>query len=453
MKDVYQSIKTAVDQVRIIDTHEHLIQEKERTSRIADPFEIFFSHYASSDLISSGIMLEELENVRNPTLPLEDRWKILEPFWENIQNTGYARAINIAVRDLYNLNGITKDTYKELASRMGAANKPGIYKWLLKEKSGIDLSIVDVLTENNADPALSTLKDVDRNFMIPVARFEEFILPKQRIDFENLGTRYGLPIHSFSDFVRALELHFEKASKIIAGIKIGLAYNRTLRFDKVSEKEAEEIFTNVYNRANQTSFRNRSMRGMMEIYSPEGLTLGETKPLQDFIVHKLIQLAVRKNLVIQIHTGLQEGNDNVLTNSDPTLLVNLFSEYKEAKFDIFHGAYPYTGELAALAKNFPNVYVDMCWLHIISPSRAREALTEWLDTVPSNKIFCFGGDYIFAEGTYGHSVIARENIARVITERVEEGALTEEQGIELAQKLLHNNAYKFFSCKTLLEHK
>ena len=134
----------------------------------------------------------------------------------------------------------------------------------------------------------------------------------------------------------------------------------------------------------------------MEIYSPEGLTLGETKPLQDFIVHKLIQLAVRKNLVIQIHTGLQEGNDNVLTNSDPTLLVNLFSEYKEAKFDIFHGAYPYTGELAALAKNFPNVYVDMCWLHIISPSRAREALTEWLDTVPSNKIFCFGGDYILA---------------------------------------------------------
>lgn len=452
MKDVYQTIKTAVDQVRIIDTHEHLIQEKERTSRIADPFEMFFSHYASSDLVSSGMMIEELENIRNPRLPLEDRWKILEPFWQDIQNTGYVRAINIAVRDLYNLNGITKDTYKELASRMRAANKPGIYKWLLKEKSGIDLSIVDLLSESNVN-LLTTLKDVDRNFMAPVARFEDFILPKERIDFENLGTRYGLPIHSFSDFVKSLEIHFEKASKMIAGVKICLAYNRTLRFDKVSEKEAEEIFTKVYNRGYQTSFMNRSMRGMMEIYSPEGLTLGETKPLQDFIVHKIIQLAVRKKLVIQIHTGLHEGNDNVLTNSDPTLLVNLFSEYKGAMFDIFHGAYPYTGELAALAKNFPNVYVDMCWLHIISPSRARQALTEWLDTVPSNKIFGFGGDYIFAEGTYGHSVIARENVARVITERVEEGTVTEEQGIELAQKLLRNNAYKFFSCETLLEHK
>lgn len=164
-------------------------------------------------------------------------------------------------------------------------------------------------------------------------------------------------------------------------------------------------------------------------------------------------MAGQKNLVIQIHAGLLEGNDNVLTNSDPTLLVNLFSEYKEAKFDVFHGAYPYTRELAALAKNFPNVYVDMCWLHVISPSRARQALAEWLDTVPSNKIFGFGGDYVFAECIYGHSAMARENIARVLTEKVEEGTFTEVQAIDLARKLLHDNAYEFFSCDEQPQHK
>ena len=72
-------------------------------------------------------------------------------------------------------------------------------------------------------------------------------------------------------------------------------------------------------------------------------------------------------------------------------LVNLFIEYREAKFDLFHGGYPYTGELLALAKNFPNVYLDLCWLHIISPTAAVCMLHEAIETVPVNKIFAFGG--------------------------------------------------------------
>ena len=36
-------------------------------------------------------------------------------------------------------------------------------------------------------------------------------------------------------------------------------------------------------------------------------------------------------------------------------------------FDIFHIGYPYQQTLSALAKNFANVYIDMCWAHIISP--------------------------------------------------------------------------------------
>jgi hypothetical protein len=127
-------------------------------------------------------------------------------------------------------------------------------------------------------------------------------------------------------------------------------------------------------------------------------------------------------------------------------------EYKGARFDIFHGSYPYVGELAVLAKNFPNVHIDMYWLHIISPHVARQALAEWLDTVPWNRIFGFGGDYIFAEGVYGHSVIARENISRVLVEKIEEGSFTQKQAVILAQKLLRDNAYGFFS-KEAFENK
>jgi predicted TIM-barrel fold metal-dependent hydrolase len=119
-------------------------------------------------------------------------------------------------------------------------------------------------------------------------------------------------------------------------------------------------------------------------------------------------------------------------------------EYKEAKFDIFHGSWPYTGELAAIAKNFPNVYIDMSWMHIISPSRARTALNHWLDEVPSNKIMGFGGDYLFPEGAYGHSVIARDNLIKVLSQKVQEGDYSLEQAKKYSNWLLRENPLRLF---------
>lgn len=417
--DVRQSIREAVNRVQIIDTHEHLIQEKERVAGEVDVFEIFLSHYASSDLVSSGMSTEDLAKVRDKNIPLEKRFTIFKPFWDLIQNTGYARAINIAVKDLYGLDRIDENTCRELSIRMKEANKNGLYRWILKERSGIEVSILD---------SLSPVDAVDREFFVPVARFDGFATVRSKAEVEALGRACGRPIHSFSNLKEALERRFEGVSGTIVGVKIGLAYLRDLYFDKVAEKEAEEVFVNIYKEDNKEG----------------GVSFREARPYQDFIVHRIIQLAAKWNLPVQIHTGIQEGNENVITNSKPTLLINLFREYKEVKFDVFHGAYPYTGELAVLAKNFPNVYIDMCWLHVISPFWARQALSDWLDTVPLNKILGFGGDYIFVEGVYGHSVIARENVARVLTDKVEEGAITEIQAVKIAQRLLRDNAYELF---------
>ena len=86
---------------------------------------------------------------------------------------------------------------------------------------------------------------------------------------------------------------------------------------------------------------------------------------------QIIRQAIEYRRPIQIHTGLQEGTGNVVTNSRPTHLINLFIRYPDARFDLFHAGYPYHHELAALAKNFANVYADLCWVPIISPNWPR----------------------------------------------------------------------------------
>jgi hypothetical protein len=354
----------------------------------------------------------------------------LAPFWEKIQNTGYARALNLAVKGLYNIDGLNERTCRDLEVKMRSANKPGLYKWVLKEKAGVGLSILDNETV-----------DVDRSFFVPVMRFDDFILLKERGDIEALERKCEVKIHSLSDLTEALRLRFEKLSKSIVGVKIALAYRRPINFEKTTTYDAESVFNKIYS---QKVFRRIELPDGARVNIPEGVSFEEAKPLQDFIVHKVLQLSEIYQLPIQIHTGLQEGNENVVTSSNPAHLINLFMEYKEVKFDVFHGGYPYTSELAILAKNFPNVYVDLCWLHIISPTVARRVLSEFIDTVPSNKILGFGGDYRFVEGVYGHALLARENMARVLTEKVEDDSFTQKEAFLIAQRLLRDNANELY---------
>jgi predicted TIM-barrel fold metal-dependent hydrolase len=171
------------------------------------------------------------------------------------------------------------------------------------------------------------------------------------------------------------------------------------------------------------------------------------KPLQDYMMHRIIQLARKYDLPMQIHTGLQAGDGNIIANANPSHLNNLFLQYRDVRFLLMHGAYPYGGELSALAKNFQNVYIDMCWMYIISPSYSERYLHEWLETVPANKILAFGGDYHNVENTYGHALMARAVVSKVLIEKTASGYLTEEEATEIAGWILRDNAISFFKIK------
>jgi len=429
LSERFGRVGAAVEAVRLIDTHEHLPQEEERLKDRVDALATFLPHYASSDLVSAGLSQEDLAFIRDSALRLEERWDRFEPFWERMENTGYGRALSLAVRGLYGLDGLSRETVETLSARMREANKPGLYKHVLKEKAGIDLSILDTETVQ-----------VDRAFFAPVMRFDGFITVKERWELELIKRRVGFPIHTLDDLLRALGTEFERLGPRIVGVKLPLAYRRSLEFEKATYAEAEAVFNRI---CRQRVFKRVEMQGVRRTL-PEALSFEETKPLQDFLVHRLLNLASTHRLPVQVHTGLQEGNENLITNSNPVLLTNLFMEYSEVSFDVFHGSYPYSGELTALTKNFPNVYADMCWLHVISPFAARNILSEWLDALPISKILAFGGDYRFVEGAYAHAEMARENVARALWAKLEEGAFTERQVIKYAEMLLRTNAQALF---------
>ena len=442
MSDLATRMTDAIGSIWLVDTHEHLFSEEER-SRAAVDFSYLLPHYASSDLVSAGMPRPLLEAVRMPLRPVlleraarirrpvsyatparsdmtpEERWQAFELYWERIRHTGYGMCLRLAVRDLFGVPDISRQTHRTLSDAIAASAKPGWYQYVLKDRARIAVSLQD---DNRAI--------VDKRFFAPMVRLEHFAVARSREDLVRLEEEAGVAIHSLDNLLEAMRAALDRyLAEGAAGIKIGLAYRRTIRFEKVPKSDAERFFERI------------------AAHLGEGPSWEEARPLQDFIVHQIIRLAIEHDLPIQIHTGLQEGNENLLTNSNPTLLANLFIEYREAKFDIFHGGYPYMGELLALAKNFPNVYLDLCWLYIISPSAGARMLHEAIETVPANKIFAFGGDFIIPEGSYGHSVMARRVVSRVLTEKVEDGYLTEEDGVRLGQGMLRDNPAALYRLK------
>ena len=415
----------AIDEIPLVNTHEHIIPEEERTSSRIDFFTLA-GHYVINDVISAGLSGNDLAVVRNPDAPAEQRWRAFEPHWQSARMTGYGQALRIAIQDIYGVDQISGATLPEINRRIEAANQPGLYEEILIRRSNIAYSVLDDYW--NAAPVRP-----DPRFFVCARKFDRFVAPQSVSDIRNLEELTDVSITGLAGLKRAMETSFQQSLDIgMVAVKSTLAYNREIHYAEVADRNAETSLQSLLaeSRTPPAGFRSRVERPY--------------RPLEDHMFHHLIGLAAAHGVPVQIHTGLHAGNGNFIENSKPTHLTNLFFLFPQVQFDLFHMSYPYQGEAAAIAKVFPNVYIDLCWAHIISPSAARRALHEMLDTVPSNKIFGYGGDYRYPELSYAHAKMARRNIAQVLAEKVSEGSCSGEEALELGRKLLHDNPDALF---------
>lgn len=419
MKNAFQEIFEYVEGLEIIDSHEHLPHREDAREKDTDVLREYLMHYFNRDLISAGLKSEDFEKVIDHEIPIMERWDIVEPYWESCRYTGYGRALDISVKALYNIDRISRDTIQELDNAFQKSLQPGHFKKVLKDMSKIKVSLLDANL------------DCDPYFFRSVYRLDHFIYPQSREDIKRVERDTKVKITSIDDWLDACKAALDNALKAGAvALKTGLAYNRTLKYERFTKSEAEECFNKIFETFNSPDWD----------VSP--MIIG--KPFQDYMMHYILRLANKRGLTFQFHTGLQEGNGNIIHNSDPSLLSNLFLDYQDVDFDIFHIGYPYQHVLSALAKNFPNVYIDMCWAHIISPAASVNALYEWVDSVPFNKIIAFGGDYLIIDAVYGHQYMARINVSKSLAYKVEEGVFGADEAKQIAKMLFYDNPKRIF---------
>ncbi|MBA7472253.1 Uronate isomerase [subsurface metagenome] len=433
MNKIYEEIFNYTNSLEIIDTHEHLPSKENDRDENTDVLKEYLSHYFNRDLISAGLPKEDYQRIIEEKLPIVQKWKLVEPYWEVSRYTGYGRLLDIAVRDIHGIDRIDGSTIEELNNKFLDSLKPGYFKKVLKDMCKIVISMLDVNTLEKEYDVLQFERSIycDRDLYRPVYMINDFVYPYLWSQVEKIERQSGIRITSFSRWLEATEAMIDNAYKLgVIALKNPLAYYRTLNYERVTLSQAEEGFNKIFKTKHIPDWYER--------------TIETDKAFQDYMFHYILDIANKKNLILQIHTGIQEGNGNIISNSNPGLLSNLFLQYPDVTFDIFHMGYPYQNELTVLAKNYPNVYIDMCWAHIVSPNAAINSLIEWIETIPLNKISAFGGDRVFVDGVYGHLQIAKENVAKALSFKVSQGLFDGEEAKKIAKMLFYDNPLKIF---------
>lgn len=422
-KDLCEALFDEISKMPVIDTHEHLHWREDEWCKNGDDFlREYLAHYLKSDMLSAGLKQEDFTKAMDMSRSLDERWSIVEPYWEFSRHTGYGRALDISVKGIYGIDGIRRETVEALNQMFLENKKPGHFHRVLKELCGIETSMLDVdaFRANGESP-----------FFKPVWQPRLYVMPSKAEAgklTEFIKQNHGITVNSLDDWMDALAAEIDHIFRMhgVRVMKTAIAYARTLRFEQVAYHDAKAMFAAAlaqWGSGNDDAF---------------------PRELQDFMMHHTLKLADERGFTFQFHTGLLEGNGNVLSNSDPALLTNLFLAYPNIDFDLFHIGYPYQGTACALAKMFPNVFVDMCWAHIISPSACVAALDDFLDAIPYNKISAFGGDYLFVDGVYGHLHLSRKNVSRTLAGKIARGVMNTDKALDIAAAMYYENPKRIF---------
>jgi len=418
MSDLAQHIS----QTPLMDTHEHLRKEGNYVENGPDILQDLFGNYVSADLEVAGASHEavlRLLDAKDPDVCA--RFDGVRSAWEHCRHTGYGEAVQVIAKHAYGIEEITAESLEAARPRNTELRKPGQRLRILKETANLDhVQVDDFSWENrwNCRPDAS-----GPDFFLYDLSWRNFACGA--IEAETIEKQVGTTVRDLGTLQEAMSAIFAQCAPCAVAVKTQHAYSRTLLWQERADADAE--------RALQKHLAGKELAG------------NETLCLGDWCLARGIELAIQHNLPVKIHTGYYAGSGYLHAERIRAgHLCGLLRKYPKARFVLMHISYPYCDELVALAKHFPNAYVDLCWAWSIDPYSACDFVRRMIHAVPANKLFAFGGDTIWPNAAFAYSIQARQWLTRALEAEVDDGLLAEPQAIALATRWMRTNQEECF---------
>ena len=403
----------------LCDTHEHLRSEQGYVEDGPDLLKNLFGNYVSADLVVAGAGQAAVDRLLNAADPdVRARFAGVEKAWQAVRHTGYGEAVGIIARELYGLDEITADGLESALPRHAALRQPGQRLHILRERANLDhIQTDDFVRSCAVDPSGPDFFFYDISW-VNFANGEP--------DVSAITEETGVAIRDLATLRQAMEAVFAQNGAVAIAVKTQHAYSRTLAWRERSDAEAATVL-DAYLR------------------DPKSLSYEQRLCLGDWSLARGVELAIAYDLPIKIHTGYYAGHSRMPVDFiKPGNLCPLLAKYLDARFVLMHIGYPYNDEMVAMAKHYPNVYVDFCWAWSIDPFSTGNFLRQCIHAVPSNKLFLFGGDTSWAGAALAYASQARRWLTRALQAEIDDRLLTETEAVALASRFMRDNQYDCF---------
>jgi hypothetical protein len=414
------SLAEFISLLPVVDVHEHHLPEV-FLHREVNLLQLFQQSYAGwTQVRPYGLPSESPEDDPMFAAAGPTTWEALAPFLERSGSNAFVVNLVRAITELHGdgATTITRDNWRAIDERVRAAHQRKDWQAEILKRAGVHT----VITDDYRNPLLDPRPTLGANYR-SVMRINCLALgwhPDSRdhngASAHELLTRTGLAATSFNGYLRAMEQLMDgMASRGQVALKNALAYDRHLDFDTPDESLA------------------RAAWGRPNPSEPE------RKAFADFIVDHLCGLSAERNIPVQMHLGT-----GIIRGSHPLHVAGLIERHPRTRFLLMHLAYPWSRDLFGMAFVYRNIWLDLTWSFLLSPSHFKAALHEAIEVLPDETRLMFGGDNWHAEETYGAIQGARRLIAEVLTEKVDDGYFARADAERLARRILHENARTFF---------
>lgn len=425
MTDLAQHIHAT----RLADTHEHLRAESEYVTSGPDVLQDLFGNYVPADLVCAGATEAAVKRLTDPSdSDVAGRLRAIQEAWERCKHTGFGEAVQLIAKHAYGMDEITPANVEAAQSRNEQLRRPGERLRILQNDGHLDHVQIDHFSwrclPDTAGP----------DFFLYDLSWLSFC--SGRVDPAAIHEEVGIVVQDLASLNAAMTAIFAKHAPCAVATKSQHAYERTLSWRERDAADVERVL--------QKALRAARANGKPESRG-DGLTEEERLCLGDWCWARGVELTTKYHRPFKIHTGYYAGNGRMPVDwIRGGNLCALLAKYPYARFVLMHIAYPYNDELVALAKHYPNVYVDLCWAWSIDPYSACDFLRRMIHAVPSHKLFAFGGDTIWPNAAVAYARQARQWLTRALQAEVDEGLLTEREAMTLATRFMRTNQEECF---------
>jgi len=409
------------DSTSILDVHEHHIPEILLNPKV-NLLQLFQQSYAGwtqarpyplpSERRDSDPMLSETDSTT---------WEALTPFLEQSGSNSFVRNLTRGILDLHGPGdeNITRENWERIDVKVRQQHAKSFWVYQVLEQAGIESLITDPYT----DPLLEARQALGKQYH-SVVRINSFACGWHVDSRDHNGNsgqgllrRTGFEVKNFADYLAALEKLVEgMRSRHQVALKNALAYDRSLDFDEPDEKLAGQA------------------------WGKSSPSPAEQKAFGDLVVDHFCRLAAKYDLPMQMHLGTA-----LIRGSHPMNVTGLIERHPRTRFLLMHLAYPWSRDLLGMAFVYRNIWLDLTWSWLLSPSYFKSALHEAIEILPDESRLMLGGDNWHVEETFATMRRARNLINEVLNEKVAADYFSGADAQRLAAKILRENALQFFS--------